>query len=157
MGYPNSNDIKNSIYKDLILIFIMGSLYMVLEGLWRGWTHISMLVVGGIAAFLIGRLNQHPKFYDRKMWQECLIGTVIILMLEFISGMVLNVWLKLAIWNYSNTWGNLYGQICIPYAVIWFLLVPLNVFADDYLRYRIFREKRPQGLLKNYIDLFMGR
>ncbi|MBV4423256.1 hypothetical protein KM780_13335, partial [Clostridium tyrobutyricum] len=87
MGYPNSNDIKNSIYKDLILILIMGAIYMVLEGLWRGWTHISMLVVGGIAAFLIGRLNQHPKFYDRKMWQECLIGTVIILVLEFISGM----------------------------------------------------------------------
>ncbi|MBR9649455.1 putative ABC transporter permease [Clostridium tyrobutyricum] len=130
---------------------------MVLEGLWRGWTHISMLVVGGIAAFLIGRLNEHPKFYDKKMCQECLIGTVIILILEFISGMVLNVWLKLHIWDYSNTWGNLYGQICIPYAVIWFLLVPLNVYADDYLRYRLFGEKRPQGLLKNYIDLFMGR
>ncbi|MCI1652621.1 putative ABC transporter permease [Clostridium tyrobutyricum] len=143
--------------KDLILVFIMGSLYMVLEGLWRGWTHISMLVVGGIAAFLIGRLNEHPKFYDKKMCQECLIGTVIILILEFISGMVLNVWLKLHIWDYSNTWGNLYGQICIPYAVIWFLLVPLNVYADDYLRYRLFGEKRPQGLLKNYIDLFMGR
>ena len=143
--------------KDLILIFIMGSIYMILEGLWRGWTHISMLVVGGIAAFLIGRLNEHPKFYDKKMCQECLIGTVIILILEFISGMVLNVWLKLHIWDYSNTWGNLYGQICIPYAVIWFLLVPLNVYADDYLRYRLFGEKRPQGLLKNYIDLFMGR
>ena len=139
MGYSNSNNIKNIIYKDLILVFIMGSLYMVFEGLWRGWTHISMLAVGGTAAFLIGRL------------------TVIILVLEFVSGLILNVWLKLGIWDYSNTWGNLYGQICIPYAMLWFLLVPLNVFADDYLRYRVFGEKKPQGLLKNYIDLFMGR
>jgi uncharacterized membrane protein YedE/YeeE len=69
----------------------MGALYMVLEGLWLGWTHISMLVVGGLSAFLIGRLNEHPAFYDSKMWQECLIGTVIILVLEFISGMILNV------------------------------------------------------------------
>lgn len=157
MGYSNSNIIKNTIYKDLILIFIMGCLYMVLEGLWRGWTHISMLVVGGTAAFLIGRLNQHTSFYDRKMWQECLIGTIIILVLEFISGMILNVWLRLDIWDYSNMWGNLYGQICIPYAVLWFLLVPLNVFVDDYLRYRLFEEKKPQGLIKNYIDLFTGR
>ncbi|WP_017751884.1 putative ABC transporter permease [Clostridium tyrobutyricum] len=130
---------------------------MVLEGIWRGWTHISMLVVGGIAAFLIGRLNQRTSFYDRKMWQECLIGTIIILVLEFISGMILNVWLRLDIWDYSNMWGNLYGQICIPYAVLWFLLVPLNVFVDDYLRYRLFEEKKPSGLMKNYIDLFMGR
>ncbi|SMC17125.1 Putative ABC-transporter type IV [Clostridium acidisoli DSM 12555] len=144
---------KKQIYKDLILIFIMGALYMVLEGLWRGWAHISMLVVGGLSAFLIGRLNEHPAFYDKKMWQECLIGTVIILVLEFTSGMILNVWLHLDIWDYSNTWGNLYGQVCIPYAVLWFLLVPLNVYVDDYLRYKLFGENKPVGILQNYKDL----
>lgn len=155
MGYGNSNtEIKNKIYKDLILIFIMGAIYMVLEGLWRGWTHISMLVVGGLAAFFIGKLNEHPQFYDKKMWQECLIGTIIALVLEFTSGMILNVWLGLDIWDYSNTWGNLYGQICVPYAVLWFLLVPFAIYVDDYLRYRLFGEKKPAGLLKNYKDLF---
>lgn len=147
---------KNKVYKDIILIFIMGALYMVLEGMWRGWTHISMLVVGGISAFLIGRLNEHPAFYDRKMWQECIIGTAIILILEFTSGMVLNVWLKLNIWDYSDTWGNLYGQICIPYAILWFMLVPFCVFVDDYLRYKLFGEKKPLELLHNYEDLFTG-
>ncbi|WP_242983129.1 hypothetical protein [Clostridium drakei] len=100
MGHSNSNN--NYLKKDLLLIFIMGALYMVVEGLWRGWTHISMLVVGGLASFFIGRLNQHPKFYDRKMWQECVIGTLIILILEFTSGMILNVWLWLGIWDYSS-------------------------------------------------------
>ena len=126
---------------------------MVLEGLWRGWTHISMLVVGGLSAFLIGRLNEHPQFYDRKMWQECLIGTIIILMIEFISGMILNVWLHLGIWDYSNTWGNLYGQVCLPYAVLWFFLVPSAIYADDYLRYKLFCEKKPMGILNNYKEL----
>lgn len=145
---------RDSIMKDLSLIFIMGGLYMILEGFWRGWTHISMLFVGGLSAFLIGRLNEHPKFYDRKMWQECLIGTITILILEFISGVILNVWLKLGIWDYSNTWSNLYGQICIPYAILWFLLVPFAIFVDDYLRYKLFNEKRPTGLIKNYKELF---
>lgn len=157
MGYSNSNNIKNIIYKDLILIFIMGSLYMVLEGLWRGWTHISMLVVGGTAAFLIGRLNEHPEFYDKKMWQECIIGTFIALALEFTSGVILNIWLGLDIWDYSNIPCNLYGQICLPYAVLWFILMPLCIGIDDYLRYRLFEEKKPPGLMENYIDLFMGR
>lgn len=145
---------KNKIYKDLILIFIMGALYMVLEGIWRGWTHISMLVVGGLSAFFIGKLNEHPFFCDKKMWQECVIGTLIILTLEFTSGMILNVWLKLGIWDYSDTWGNLYGQICIPYAVLWFFLVPLAIYVDDYLRYKLFGEKKPVGILENYKELF---
>lgn len=149
MGYSYSN-----LKKDLILIFIMGSIYMVLEGLWSGWTHISMLGVGGVAAFFIGKLNEQPKFYDRKMWQECLIGTFIILILEFTSGMILNVWLGLGIWDYSREPFNLYGQICIPYTVIWFLLVPFNIYVDDYLRYKFFEEKKPEELLKNYKDLF---
>lgn len=147
---------KKKIYKDLILIFVMGAIYMVLEGVWRGWTHISMLVVGGLSAFLIGKLNEHPKFYDRKMWEQCLIGTIIALLLEFISGMILNVWLKLDIWDYSNTWGNLYGQICIPYAVLWFFLIPFAIYTDDYLRYKLFGEEKPVGILKNYKDLFTG-
>lgn len=144
----------NNLKKDIILFFIMGALYMVLEGLWRGWTNISMLVVGGLCAFLIGRLNEHPTFCNCKMWQECAIGTAIVLIIEFTSGMILNVWLKLNIWDYSNTWGNFYGQICIPYAVLWFFLVPLAVYGDDYLRYKIFGQKKPVGLLKNYKDLF---
>lgn len=131
----------------------MGALYMVLEGLWRGWTNISMLAVGGLCSFLIGRLNEHPAFYNRKMWEQCLIGTVIILVIEFTSGMILNVWLGLHIWDYSNTWGNFYGQICLLYAFLWFLLVPTAIYVDDYLRYKLFGEEKPAGLSKNYKDL----
>ncbi|WP_368488892.1 hypothetical protein [Clostridium sp. BJN0013] len=140
--------------KDLILIFIMGSIYMILEGLWRGWTHISMLIVGGIAAFFIGKLNESNAFSNRKMWKQCLIGTLIILVLEFAAGIILNIWLQLEIWDYSNIWGNILGQICIFYAIIWFLLVPFNIYVDDYLRYKFFGEKKPEGLIKNYKNLF---
>ena len=135
----------------------MGTIYMALEGIWRGWTHISMLVVGGISAFLIGKLNEHPAFYNRKMWEQCSIGTGIVLVLEFTSGMILNVWLGLQIWDYSNMTGNLYGQICLPYAVLWFMLVPFCIYVDDYLRYRIFGEEKPERLLENYKNLFKGK
>ncbi|WP_242954085.1 putative ABC transporter permease [Clostridium puniceum] len=140
-----------------MLIFIMGSLYMVLEGFWRGWTNISMLFVGGLCAFLVGKLNEHPTFYDRKMWQQCLIGTVITLFIEFISGLVLNMWLSFNIWDYSNTWGNVYGQICLPYAFLWFILMPLCIYVDDYLRYKLFQEEKPLGLKENYINLCLGK
>ncbi|OOM78928.1 hypothetical protein CLPUN_17840 [Clostridium puniceum] len=130
---------------------------MVLEGFWRGWTNISMLFVGGLCAFLVGKLNEHPTFYDRKMWQQCLIGTVITLFIEFISGLVLNMWLSFNIWDYSNTWGNVYGQICLPYAFLWFILMPLCIYVDDYLRYKLFQEEKPLGLKENYINLCLGK
>jgi len=149
--------VKNKIYKELLLIFIMGSLYMVIEGLWRGWTNISMLIVGGLCAFLIGRLNEYKAFYNRKMYEQCLIGTVITLVIEFISGLILNVWLGLHIWDYSDTLGNVYGQICLPYSILWFLLMPLAIYTDDYLRYRLFGEEKPVGLLDNYKDLITGK
>lgn len=143
------------IKKDLLLIFIMGALYMVLEGLWRGWTNISMLVVGGLCGFVVGKLNEHPAIY--RMWEQCLIGTFIILLIEFISGMILNVYFQLGIWDYSNIWGNLYGQICFPYAILWFLLIPFVIYVDDYLKFRLFAEEEPEEFLQNYKNLFLGR
>lgn len=146
-----------SLKKDLLLIFIMGSLYMLLEGLWRGWTNIFMLIVGGLSCFLIGRLNEKPAFYNKKLWEQCLLGTGIILLIEFTSGMILNVYFKLGLWDYSKNWGNLYGQICLAYALLWFFLVPLAINIDDYLRYKLFGEEKPPGWLQNYQDLFLGR
>ena len=32
------------------------------------------------------------------------------------------LWLKLDIWDYSRIPFNLYGQICLPYAAVWFVL-----------------------------------
>jgi Predicted membrane protein len=151
MGYSNSN---NYLKKDLLLIFVMGMLYMVLEGLWKGWTNIFMLPIGGSCGFLVGRLNEHPAFYNRKMWEQCIIGTLIVLIIEFFSGMILNLLLRLHLWDYSDMWGNFYGQICIPYALLWFVLIPLTIYADDYLRYRLFGEVEPKGLLYNYKLLF---
>lgn len=143
------------IKKDLLLIFIMGALYMVLEGLWRGWTNISMLVVGGLCGFIVGKLNEELAIY--RMWEQCLVGTISILLIEFISGMFLNVYLQLGIWDYSKIWGNLYGQICVPYAILWFLLIPFVIYVDDYLKFRLFGEEEPEGLLQNYKNLFSGR
>lgn len=148
------DDVMIKVKKDLVLIFFMGALYLVLEGIWRGWTNISMVVVGGVCGYLVGQLNERPAFYNQQMWMQCLLGTIIVLLVEFVSGMILNVYFHLGIWDYSDVWGNIYGQICIPYAFLWFLLMPLAIYMDDYLRHRFFMEEKPQGLLENYKSLF---
>ena len=49
---------KNNTIKDIILFVIFGLLYCGLEILWRGYTHPSMFVVGGICCLLVGLINE---------------------------------------------------------------------------------------------------
>ena len=143
----------NKLYKDILLMFIIGFIYYGSEILYDGKSSLWMVLVGGICCSLIGRLNEQPLFFERKMWQQCLTGTLITLCIEFISGMFFNVYLKLNIWDYSNMKWNLYGQICIVYAGLWFVLMPLAIWVDDFLRYTLFNEEKPTSLLSYYWDL----
>lgn len=116
-----------------------------------------MLFVGGTAATLVGQLNQYPGYYSLKIWQQCLIGMGIALMIEFISGMILNVWLGLGIWDYSNQWGNVLGQVCPQFALLWFALMPFNIWLDDWLRYKLYQEGEPYSLKEIYLELITAQ
>lgn len=136
-----------------ILGFVMGMIYFTAEGFWRGWTNIAMLFVGGLCLVLIGLLDEFPNHYNLKIWQQCLLGTLIILTIEFVSGVILNIWLKLHIWDYSGTFGNVKGQICIAYGLLWFILTPFAIWLDDFLRWKLFGEEEPHKVREIYSEL----
>ena len=50
---------KSSVFKPFILITIGGLIYSLIEIIYRGYTHWSMVIVGGLAFYLIGRINEH--------------------------------------------------------------------------------------------------
>ena len=106
---------------------------------------------------LIGGVNQIPKFYNLKMWVQSLIGTLIVTSVEFIFGIVLNVLLGLSLWDYSDMMFNVMGQVCLLYAVLWFLLMPLAIWLEDYIRWAFWREGEKYTLLSAYKDTFTGR
>lgn len=151
-------NICKHIFRLFVLWLVLGMCYAQVELFWRGHTYLSMTFVGGLAGLCIGLLNQHPSFFDRKMWQQSLIGTIITLFIEYWSGYILNIRLHLKIWDYSSLPLNLNGQICAGYALLWFLLMPVAIYTDDWLRYKLFSERRPQGgPLYNYVLLFDGK
>ena len=139
--------------KYLSLFFIMGMIYFTLEGVWRSNANIIMLLIGGICSVLIGLLNEYPQYYKLKIYQQTLIGTFIVLIVEFVSGMFFNVFLEMNLWNYSDTWGNLYRQICIPYTILWMLIVPFCIFVDDWIRFKLYNECEMYSLKEIYLDL----
>lgn len=124
--------------KRIILFLIFGAIYCILEMIWRGRTYISMAMIGGIAGVVIGEFNEKA---PAPFLSQCFAGMSVITLLEGISGLILNVWLKLGIWDYSNMPGQFFwGQCCIPYCILWFILAGVAVYLDDWLRWLLFNE-----------------
>lgn len=126
-----------------VLLIIGGTAYVCIELIWRGHSDISMAVLGAISFVLIGNINESLP-WELPFWIQCLIGTGMIVVLEFVSGCILNLWLHLGIWDYSSMPLNLLGQICLPFTIGWFFLSAVAIVLDDYLRYFLFGEEKPR-------------
>ena len=104
------------------LLFLCGAVgYGLLELLWRGRTHWSMLLCGGAALLMLYRLSRST----RPFWVQCAAGALAITGLELAVGLLVNRWLGLGVWDYSDLWGNLWGQICPAFSVGWLVLSAL--------------------------------
>lgn len=104
-----------------LITFLMGAvLYPIIEILFRGHSHVSMSLLGGICLMVI-RFTDEAMGRLRTVWKAAL-AAVMITQLELIFGIVLNHGLGLGVWDYSHLPGNLAGQICPLFSFFWFLL-----------------------------------
>ena len=129
--------------KHVILFTIGGSIYYGIECIYRGYSHWTMAILGGICFVLIGGINEYIS-WDTPLWKQGLIGSAIVTSLEFVTGCIVNLWLGWNVWDYSDTPFNILGQICIPFSIIWFFISLLAIIVDDYIRYWIFGEEKPK-------------
>ena len=130
------------ILKLCILALIGGITYVLIELAWRGYSHISMFILGALCFVLLGGINEFLPWELGFVWQM-LIGAGIVTILELIVGIVVNVWLGLEVWDYSNLPFKFMGQICLPFSFAWTLLSGVAIVVDDYLRYWLFGEEKP--------------
>lgn len=129
--------------KYLILFSSGGIIYIIIELLFRGFSHQSMFFIGGLCFIIIGLINELLDS-DTPMLIQMFLSSVMITTVEFISGCILNILLGLNVWDYSKVWGNVLGQISLPFMAAWFFLSAAGIFLDDILRYIIFKEKLPK-------------
>lgn len=124
-----------------VLFCTGGALYCVLEIIFRGYSFPAMLVCGGLCFVLCGIINEKNRCMPLILQQ--LIAAFGITAIEFVTGLIVNVWLGLHMWDYSNMTGNILGQICPQFTVLWFFLSALGIFLDDYIRWVLFDEEKP--------------
>lgn len=94
--------------------FWLGALgYPALELLYRGRTHYSMALAGGLATTLANRIRQFPlnRFHKAVLCGAAITG---------IEGLCGCIWNKqYLVWDYRKMPANWHGQICLPYTAIW--------------------------------------
>ena len=111
------------------LFCIGGALYGIIEILWRGHTHPSMISAGGICFVLFSKIGE--KLRNTGLFFKALLGSIVITFIELIFGVIFNIILKKNVWDYSKMPMNFLGQICFLYSFFWFLLSLIGIpFAN---------------------------
>lgn len=128
--------------KHLILFLIGAAAYVLVELIWRGYSHWTMAILGGLCFVLIGGINNWIP-WEMPLPLQCIIGAGIVTGAELVAGLVLNVWLGLGIWDYTNMPGNFMGIICPQFTAAWVGLSLLAILLDDWIRYWLLGEDKP--------------
>ena len=129
---------------EYIAIFIVGAItYMLLEICWRGFTHWTMGILGGIVIILVGLINEVTR-KDLPLIIQAPMASIIITLLEYWAGYILNIQLGMNIWDYSDLPFNVDGQVCLYYSLLWMILGIVASIADDLIRWFVFKEEAPK-------------
>ena len=75
-----------------------------------------MLVAGGICGCIMYWIANYSRF---PLWQQWILCAGIITTVEFLSGVIVNLWLGWGIWDYGAMPFNLMGQICPAFTLVW--------------------------------------
>lgn len=104
------------------ILFLLGSCgYPVIELAWRGHTHYSMALAGGVCLCLIDQVCCE-KLSGKSLHMRCAAGSGIITGVELVLGLLFNSLLGQQVWDYSQVPLNLLGQVCLPYSLLWGVL-----------------------------------
>lgn len=114
----------------ILKIFTIGGLgYGLLEILWRGYTHISMILTGGIC--FLGIIYICRFFKNLSLFNKALLCALFITAAESLVGFIVNIKLRLNVWDYSELPFNIGGQVCALFSFFWFLLsLVLIIFIE---------------------------
>ena len=105
-----------------ILFYIGGTAYMILEFVWRGRSHGSMFLLGGLCFLLVG--GGASKFKQIPAAARPLLGAGIITGLELITGWLVNR--DFEVWDYRDQLFQFQGQICLAFSLLW---VPVSLMG----------------------------
>lgn len=119
-----------------------GAIYYSFEMIFRGFSHWSMFVLGGLC-FLFFWLQAHWTKWNDAMWIQVVRCTIFVVACEFITGIIVNKWMKWHVWDYSDQPYQLFGQICLPFATIFSGMCAIGIILSGRMMHILFGEEKP--------------
>ncbi len=102
-------------------LFSVGALgYSIMEILYRGFTHWTMALTGGLCLIMLWYIAKALHFAPLAL--QALLGGISITVSELCVGIIVNVWLGWNVWDYSEHTVNFLGQISLQFTVVWVVL-----------------------------------
>ena len=89
------------ILKYIFLFIIGGFTYYMIEILWRGYSHWSMFILGGICFLFAGIQNEYIE-WEYPLWRQILNVDIFVLISEFITGCIVNLYFHCLFYNLKN-------------------------------------------------------
>ena len=86
--------IFKQVIKYVFLGLIFGTIYYHIEVLAVGYSSVYMFFVGAVASLCCGLINEILD-WETAFLSQMVISAVVITIIEFISGIILNIWLGL--------------------------------------------------------------
>ena len=128
-----------------LIVFLVGAIgYPCIELLYRaGNTHWTMIILGGLALLII--MNVNWVFNHLNIIIRTTIATLLVTILEFVAGMVINKWLQMKVWDYSNSLFNIEGQICLKFSLYWYALCFAVIVVAELICYIVKRVRKSRG------------
>ena len=81
-----------------------------------------MFLLGGVCFVLLGEMGKVCRRVP--LLVRALLGACVITALELLCGLIVNR--EYAVWDYREVPLNFYGQICLPFFIVW---MPLGLLA----------------------------
>ena len=123
------------VWKRYYFAFMAGMLlYPLSELLFRGWTHWTMSLLGGICFAAVLWIHRSLERYPLLL--QSLAAGAVITELEFITGMLVNRLMDWRVWDYSGEPMNLAGQISLSFSLLWCALSFLGIWFITQLEKR---------------------
>ncbi len=120
-------------WRKSFLFYVGGMLYCGLELLWRGRTHGSMFLLGGLCFLILGQIGS----LRHCLFTRAVLGGLAITAGELAVGLLVNR--RFQVWDYRSMPLNFRGQICPLYSLFWTALSPIGFIVYRKLEKRLQR------------------
>lgn len=114
-----------------------GSLYYGIEIAYRGYSHWSMFLLGGICMIFISAQGKCCEWKD-PLGIQLFRCTLFVMCSEFITGIIVNKWFRWNVWDYSAEKFQIFGQICLGYTLIFSLLCLFAIVVCRFINVYIY-------------------